>query len=243
MKDILQDIVAHTYQLGIISLVKITGSSGETLVESMAEDRSVIISAKTATPVSEFDGVFGMPNLDKLKFLLNCEEYKEDAKIGVVEAERNGTVIPTGLHFVNQTQDFQNDYRFMNTEIINEKLKSVKFKGTSWDVEFEPNVTSITRLKYQSQAHSDEVTFQVKTDKDNLVFSFGDASSHAGEFVFHSNVGGKLKHSWAWPVTQVMSILALSGNKTMKISDAGAMMITVDSGMATYDYILPAMSK
>ena len=97
MKDILQDVVAHTYQLGIISLVKITGTSGETLVEAMAEDRSVIISAKTATPVSEFDGVFGMPNLDKLKFLLNCEEYKEDAKITVVEATRNDEVIPTGL--------------------------------------------------------------------------------------------------------------------------------------------------
>jgi len=242
MKDILQDIVAHTYQLGIISLVKITGNNGETLVESMAEDRSVIISAKTVEPVTEFDGIFGMPNLDKLKFLLNCEEYKEDAKITVVEATRNNEVVPTGLHFVNQTQDFQNDYRFMNTEIINEKLKSVKFKGTTWEIDFEPSITSITRLKYQSQAHSDEPNFQVKTENNNLIFSFGDAGSHAGSFVFQPNVS-KLKHTWSWPVSQVTSILALSGNKTMKISDAGAMMITVDSGMATYDYILPAMSK
>jgi hypothetical protein len=29
----------------------------------------------------------------------------------------------------------------------------------------------------------------------------------------------------------------------MKISDQGAMQITVDSGMATYNYILPAQSK
>jgi hypothetical protein len=40
-----------------------------------------------------------------------------------------------------------------------------------------------------------------------------------------------------------MSILGLSGDKTMKISDAGAMMITVDSGLAEYNYILPAQSK
>jgi len=99
------------------------------------------------------------------------------------------------------------------------------------------------RLKYQSQAHNDQPTFQVSTEKDNLIFSFGDASTHAGSFVFQSNISAKLKHKWTWPVSQVMSILALSGNKTMKISDAGAMMITVDSGMATYDYILPAMSK
>jgi hypothetical protein len=29
----------------------------------------------------------------------------------------------------------------------------------------------------------------------------------------------------------------------MKIADAGAMQITVDSGIAVYDYILPAQSK
>jgi hypothetical protein len=29
----------------------------------------------------------------------------------------------------------------------------------------------------------------------------------------------------------------------MSISDQGAMMISVDSGMAKYDYILPAQSK
>ena len=40
-----------------------------------------------------------------------------------------------------------------------------------------------------------------------------------------------------------MSILNLAGDKTIKIADAGAMMITVDSGLAEYDYILPAQSK
>ncbi len=76
-----------------------------------------------------------------------------------------------------------------------------------------------------------------------MVFSFGDASTHAGEFVFQAGVTGKLKQAWAWPVVQVMSILNLAGDKTIKIADAGAMMITVDSGLAEYDYILPAQSK
>ena len=75
------------------------------------------------------------------------------------------------------------------------------------------------------------------------MFSFGDASTHAGEFVFEAGVTGKLKQSWSWPVTQVMSILALAGDKTIRIADAGAMQITVDSGLAEYNYILPAQSK
>jgi hypothetical protein len=40
-----------------------------------------------------------------------------------------------------------------------------------------------------------------------------------------------------------MQILNLSGDKTMRISDQGAMQITVDSGLAEYHYILPAQSK
>lgn len=243
MKDILTDIVTHTHSLGFLPLVKITGDSKETVIESMAEDRSVIVSAKTKTPVAEFEGTFGMPNLDKLAQHLKNPEYKENAKIDVVVAQRNGQDIPVNLHFENAAGDFVNDYRFMNTEIINEKLKTVKFKGAQWDIEFEPSMASIGRLKLQASAHNEENVFQVKTDNGNLVFFFGDASTHAGSFTFQADVKGKLKQSWAWPVTQVMSILNLDGDKTMRIADAGAMQITVDSGLAEYNYILPAQSK
>jgi len=41
----------------------------------------------------------------------------------------------------------------------------------------------------------------------------------------------------------VQAILNLNGELTMSISDQGAMQISVDSGMAKYDYILPAQSK
>jgi hypothetical protein len=243
MKDFLQDLVAHTHSLGFLPLVKVTASTKETKIESMAEDRSVILQAKTHNPVGQFDGVFGMPNLNKLDLHLKCPEYKEGASISIVTQTRNGEVVPSGLHFENNVGDFVNDYRFMNAEIINEQLKTVKFKGAKWDIEFVPSVSSIQRLKFQAAAHTEETTFQVKTDGDDLVFSFGDASTHAGNFVFQAGVTGKLKQTWAWPVSQIQSILSLSGDVTMRIADAGALQITVDSGMAEYNYILPAQAK
>jgi hypothetical protein len=243
MKDILQDIVAHTHSLGFLSLVKVTGEDKETAIEAMAEDRTVIVNAKTHSPVKEFVGTFGMPNLDKLALHLKNPEYKENAKIEVITAEKNSETIPVSLHFENATGDFKNDYRFMNQQFINEKLKSVKFKGATWDIEFQPNIASIGRLKLQAQAHSEESVFQVKTENNNLVFFFGDASTHAGSFVFETDVKAKLKQNWSWPVVQVISILNLDGDKTMRIADAGAMQITVDSGLASYDYILPAQTK
>ena len=242
MKDILQDIVAHTHSLGFLSLVKVSNDEG-TQIDSMAEDRSVILSATANASVAEFTGTFGMPNLDKLALHLKNPEYQKDAKIDVVQAERNGETIPTHIHFENAAGDFENDYRFMNKAIIEEKLKTVKFKGATWNVEFSPSIASIARMKLMSAAHSEEPTFNVKTTDGNLVFSFGDASTHAGEFVFQHAIEGTLAHTWSWPVAQVQSILGLDGDLTMSISDQGAMMISVDSGMVKYDYILPAQSK
>ena len=240
MKDILQDVVAKTHSLGFLSLVKVTGGETTTF-ESMAEDRSVILTAETTSNVAS--GTFGMPNLDKLALHLKNPEYQKDAKIDVIEAERNGETIPTHIHFENTAGDFENDYRFMNKAIIEEKLKTVKFKGATWEVEVDPSQASIARMKLMSAAHSEEPTFNVKTRDGNLVFSFGDASTHAGEFVFQHGIEGKLQHTWSWPVAQVQAILNLDGDVTMSISDQGAMKIAVDSGMVKYDYILPAQSK
>lgn len=243
MRDHLLDLVEHTFDLGFIELVKITGTDTETVIDGLAEDRSVVVSAKFKQPVAEFKGTFGMPNLSKLKILLGIPEYKDNAQITVQRQDRNGENVPVGLHFENAAGDFKNDYRFMTSEIIAEKLKTVKFKGAKWEVEFQPSMASIARMKLMAAAHSEETVFAVRTEDENLVFYFGDASTHAGSFVFQHEVGGALKHTWSWPVAQVQAILNLDGESTMSISDQGAMKITIDSGLATYDYILPAQSK
>ena len=150
---------------------------------------------------------------------------------------------PSGVHFENKTGDFKNDYRYMTEGVINDKIKAVKFKGVSWNVEFEPTVQNIQRMRYQAAANSEETTFTAKTENGDLKFFFGDHSSHSGNFVFQSDVAGVLTKAWHWPVAAVISILSLPGDKTLKISDDGAAMITVDSGLAVYNYILPAQSK
>lgn len=243
MRDHLLDIVKNTYGLGIIDLVKVTGTDSETSIEALAEDRSVIVQAKVNNPVPEFIGTFGMPNLGKLNTILGIPEYKEDAKISLTTQEKEGVAIPTGLHFENKAGDFKNDYRFMSQEIVADKLKTVKFRGVNWNVEFEPTVANIQRLKFQASANSEETTFTAKTEGTDLKLFFGDHSSHAGNFVFQSGVTGSLSKGWSWPVSAFIAILGLAGDKTVRISDEGAAQITVNTGLATYNYILPAQSK
>lgn len=244
MKDHLQDIVQHTHALGFIDLVKIIGNQNETRIEAIAEDRSVVLKAKFKGVVADFIGTFGMPSLGKLNTILNIPEYKDDSVVSISTQTRgDGSSFPVGVHFENKTRDFTNDYRFMNAEIVNEKLKEVKFKGATWTVDIVPTVQSISRLKFQASANSEEEKFVTRIEKGDLKIYFGDPSSHAGDFVFASGVSGQLTKAWAWPVSQFISILNLPGDKTVKISDQGAAMITVDSGIAEYEYILPAAMK
>ena len=244
MQSILQDIVSHTQNLGFLTTVKITGTAESTTINSMADDRSVIMEASTTAPYPGMIGVFGMPQLNKLKYLLDGDEYKKDANITIVSAERNGETLPVGLHFENKDGDFKNDYRFMSTEIINEKMKTVKFRGVKWDVEVQPSVAAVQRFSFQANANNEHETFLAKTDGGNLRFIFGDASTHGGEFVFAQNVSGKLDRGWTWPVTPILAILKIAdaNNTTMSLSNEGAIQITLDSGLATYKYIIPAQA-
>jgi hypothetical protein len=243
MRDHLLDIVKNTYGLGIIDLIKVTGTAEETAIEALAEDRSVIVQGKLNGPVSEFVGTFGMPNLGKLNTILGIPEYKENAKIELSTQDRNGETVPTGLHFENAAGDFKNDYRFMSQEVISDKLKSVKMRAVNWGVEFEPSVASIQRLKFMASANSEETVFTAKKEGTELKLFFGDHSTHAGNFVFHPDCAGALTKSLSFPVTAVISILNLAGDKKVSLSDDGVLQITVNTGLATYNYLLPAQSK
>ena len=240
MKDCLKDLVEHTFDLGCIDLIKIVGDTETTEISALAEDLSVVVQGKFHNPVADFAGTFGMPNLGKLKTLLNLQEYRENAKLSIT---RKATQELDGINFENAAGDFKNNYRFMASGVVNEKLKTAKFRGANWHIEFEPTNAAIQRLKWQMAANAEEPNFQAKTENGNLKFFFGDHSTHAGNFVFQSGVIGQLKRTWSWPAKQFASIMDLTGDKIVRISDDGAAQITVDSGMALYNYILPAQSK
>jgi hypothetical protein len=240
MKDHLLDLVEHTYDLNCIDLIKITGDTETTQISGLAEDLSVVVQAQYNNPVPEFIGTFGMPNLGKLKTLLNLQEYKENAKLAIT---KGNTGEPDGIAFENANGDFKNTYRFMASHVVTDKLKTPKFKGVNWHIEFVPTVASIMRLKMQMSANAEEPNFQAKTENGDLKFFFGDHSTHAGNFVFQAGVNGQLKRAWSWPAKAFVSIMDLTGDKIVRISDDGAAQITVDSGLAVYNYILPAQSK
>lgn len=243
MKDYLLDLIQHTNGLGVIELVKIDGTATETKVSALSEDRSVIVFGTFNTPITEFIGTFGMPNLSKLKTILSFDEYDKDAIINVSLENRDGVDTPAAIHFENSTGDFINDYRLMYKTVVEDKVKAVTFKGANWDISFEPTIPGIMRLKKQASANSEENNFKTKTENGDFKIYFGDPSTHSGNFVFQTGVAGNLTRAWQYPVKPFLAIMDLPGNKTVRFADAGAAEITVDSGLAIWQYLLPAQVK
>jgi hypothetical protein len=185
-----------------------------------------------------------MPQLTKLKTILGFEDYDDTATINMTRQARDNDQVPVAIHFETADGSFVNDYRLMSKEVIEDRIKPVTFKGATWNVTFEPAVNNILRLKRQSIANSDELLFTVKQDDTQIKVYFGDPSTHSGNFVFHDGVATKsLSRAWSWPVKQFLALMDLSGDKQIDISDQGVMRVTVDSGLANYEFLLPAQQR
>lgn len=243
--NILKEIVQYTTSVDL-DLVKITGNDQNTVLEAITSDKTMVLKATFKNQIAEFVGtaaspkIAGLPNLGRLNVILNIPEYRENVQIATTN--RNSGE-PETIVFNNDQGDFTNIYRLMASTVANSLVPSVSLKATaSWNLDFEPLAQNIQKFRYQVQANSDSVNFQTFTKNGNLYFELGEVSSHQGNFVFHQ-AKGNLADKMSWPVKQVLGILNLPGDKRMRISDVGVMQITVDSGVADYEYLIPAVSK
>ena len=82
-----------------------------------------------------------MPGIAQLSTLLNLDEYRENASITVKSKSQNGEDVCTGIHFENVGASFENDYRFMASALVNEKLKTLSFNEPPYEVVLVPAET------------------------------------------------------------------------------------------------------
>jgi hypothetical protein len=246
MRDILLDIVKHTNGLGFIEACKIEGTDENTKIAAMDVDRTVMMYGELNKPEPQLNGISGAGNLAFLNWLLNWEYLNDDTStIDVKREERNGHEQPVELTFKGSVGSPWH-YRFMSGALVEEQLKTVKFRGVDWDVEFAPSQKSIQLFNNAAAGiMAFEPYFSLSTNNGQLTMGFGTGgNSHRGELAFANNISGTLKNTYHWPIAQVMAILKLasSGTCTISIADVGALQIKVDSGLGTYSYVLPAKS-
>ena len=241
MRDYLLDIVKHTLPLSAFNQLRIDAKADSTEISATETEKQLVLKARAHAAIPEFAGTFGLPNLSLLNTLLNIPEYDDTANIKVVAKNIDGVDVPFGIHFENATGDFKNEFRLMSQKVIESVEPQLQMRA-NFPVEFVPAVNSVTRLKYQVSAHPDEKVVQFDVTGGEVRVSVGDASSHSGSFVFQSGVDSSARYSFAAPSSFVLGALNMAGDKKICMGDLG-IMITVDSGLVSYDYIIPMVTK
>jgi hypothetical protein len=246
IKDILKDVLKHTHGLGIFEQVKLTGTVESTEVETVDADKTVIFKGETHKPVPDLvDSTIGLSRMGVLQGNLQYPGYDDvTGSVAVVTQERNGEHVPTEVEFKSADGN-EAHYRFMLADVINQQLKSIKFKGAEFDVNVVPTDKNLKDLTYfNSVLGTYEANFSPKTNGTDLFFHIGDAGSDRTKIHISNTIEGEIKGDWRWPLDIVLRILKLSdsGNCVLSINDEGLLQIIVDSGMAKYTYLLPAKS-
>lgn len=246
IRDILLDILAHTNKLGIFEKVKITGTDTETVIETVDEEKTVILKGVTNNPEPDFaDATIGLRRMDVLSGFLGVFKEETDT-VQVVNETRNGVDSPTEIEFVREDGTNAN-YRFMLADIINQQLKEIKFKGATYDIEFQPTTKNLQDLNVFERilgGANGESFFSPRTEDGKLYFYVGDEGGDRTKILINDAPGGTLTHEFKWPLKIVLNILQLpSAKTTISINGKGLLQIQIDSGMAEYTYLLPSKGQ
>lgn len=243
MKDIVLDLVKHTATLPFVEQLKVEGSDTETTLYSIDNDRTVVLYGNFHNPVPEFEGAFGMGNLNFLKGISDLAVSRDkNAEFSLKTRERNGETEPESI--VVKSSGNKDTYRLMSGKMIDTLMKKVTFSGKTWTVEFKPTKENVDEFAQASSIYGGvSQAFTVSTENGNLVFSYGSADTGlSGKHIFARDITGELKSNWSWQIDKILPVLKLgmTGECTMRITDQGALNIEIDSGLASYSYIFPA---
>lgn len=246
MREVLVDVLKHTTSLGCLEILKVSGSEDETLIESMAPDNSIVFKAYLKQPIAEFQGEFGMTNLNILKGLTEFAPFKADnATVSVKRETRNGKEFPVEIVFKDE-EGRPAHFRLVTPDLVPNQPKPIT---TNWDISFEPTKSKIQELsKLASIFSSTEDFFFVKNVDGELRFYIGEegSASHRSYVVFNKPTEGTL-NGLHWLISQVLDVLKLVGENTIstKISiiSRGLLQIELETEHANYLYLLPAKKK
>lgn len=242
--DILKDMNKYIHGIGVLATVRVEQDKKKGIaLQSIGLDKQLIVHGSSELKFSDDDCVFGLGQLGQLQSLLSCPEYEENANITLAK-DSSGNL--SRIDFANSTGDFTNSYRLMGQQLLDTIMPKMRFLGTKWDLEIEPSLNSIKRFNLQAAANAEETSFTMKLVKSNLEINFGTPATHSGKFVFAEGIKSKTAFDNAFPIAVFQKILNLSSHAEkaeLKLTNEGLMCIELNSGLITYQYLIPALSK
>lgn len=234
--DVLQDVTNATRGVKF-EIIKVTGSEKETRFNAMVGGGSIVMKAVTKEPVVEFDGVFGLNNIDILRGYIDI--YKSYDETTIVETkmrsqERNGVEVKTDIMFNAKGQSSAN-YRLTGQAAL---PKVAVLNDMNWDVVLnnisKSKISQFTRFAGVLGGTVKNFLPVIKNGK--LVFEIGDSSSSVSVAeVEMGDVTGTLNSSYAFPIVEFLTVFA-NNNPCIKLSNKGILMVEFSSELANYQF-------
>ena len=265
MRDILKDMV-KVVRAADIGTIKITGTDGLVTFQGVDDKRSVILKGSVIKEDTSFEGVSGIGDLDRLAGMLNYFDMPNDVvsvarKMRQVrnekkDADGNPILDAAGVpEFETAEENAIERFTFnrskpskadANFRVIARNLIPQQFspKEVEYAVEITPTASAISDLeKLVSIANSDTFSVKIQPNDDgtNSLFVNLGVVGNESSIEFHKDVDGVLKNSWNWDITKVLKLLKLGTTTTLRLgfSDRGMLKVTIDSGIANYEFTIP----
>ena len=158
----------------------------KTFIEAVSEDRVIYVVAETKTKITDFNGEFGMDELDKLYSILdNPDEYfinpndsaaslpfddvlldPVDYNIPIVTNSNIGNeFVSTKLNFKNADNTFRDEYILTDKSKLSDLHPMIDFKGSLWNFSFTPSNLSIARFDDMAKTYNEFLYFDVSTSE------------------------------------------------------------------------------
>jgi hypothetical protein len=242
MRDVLSDIVKHSY--GLFDVIKIIGSEKETTLLAKDKKQVQFLSGTIKVPAPELRGEFGISNLGLLKGLLDFPSYRsESASLTVKHRPWSGG--ETVEHF--EFRDGKGGRAVMRCMSPDQVAGSGLAANINWTVSVVPSKSKVAEFQQMSSLISEvDKTFGAFIQDGNLIFSFGQdtSSTHYATVVFAEGVDapdGALTPGYSWEVGPFLQTLKLSAeDATVRVSARGIISTEIETEIGVYRYYLRA---
>lgn len=232
-----------------VDAVTVTGTETETCFEAAQQDAAhVYVKAFVKTPLPDFVGSCGISNTSLLQGLLNFQSYADEAASITIQNRTVGeNTYPAKIVFKDANKQGA-EFILMNPLMLPKRLK---MKGEiQSDITIVPDQAKITEFHNLAKLYSDiHKVFRLNTIDGKLIANFGDAPTdettgnvHTASVCIADGVDGIFNsNQLLWPIKEFLSILKpnMSDKITIQLSSKmRAMVITVDTSIAEYKYIV-----
>lgn len=241
IRDVLKDTLRHTFNLGMFEMVRVSGTTTSTEIDTFDPDRTVIVKGKLKNPVPDFaDATVGLSRMEVLNGYLRYPGFEADDAEVVVEKDQDDSPVEVKFTAPNATSAV---YRFTGESIVNQQISSYRFRGATWELDYNPTQKNIKDLAFfVGVLGTYESTFVPVTENGALIFKIGSGTNDRTNITICDNVSGTFTQNWSWPLETVLKILRLGdkSNCSMSFNKDGLLKIEIDSGFSEYTYLLPA---